>query len=261
MEYYYFIYKTTNLINSKFYIGKHKTKNIDDGYYGSGNGLLKAIKKYGKINFVREIIEFASSIEELNLLEEKYVTELEVSNPNCYNARIGGEGGWTHWNGSEGHVISTRKGGANSGVTERNYALSTEEYRDRYYKGLGKWIKENGYISREWSETERKQHGQIMSGENNPMFNKTWVFNPDTSEKIVIDKTELHLYESMGWNKGTKFKKKNSSGYGKCWVHKGTENKFIKSDELEKYKELGYIKGRYLIISKDQFKPNMSKDV
>jgi hypothetical protein len=44
----YFIYKTTNLLNGKYYIGMHVTNQIDDGYLGSGKYLNNAIKKYGK---------------------------------------------------------------------------------------------------------------------------------------------------------------------------------------------------------------------
>lgn len=36
---YYTIYKTTNLINGKIYIGKHQTKDPYDSYLGSGKRL------------------------------------------------------------------------------------------------------------------------------------------------------------------------------------------------------------------------------
>ncbi len=50
------IYKTTNLINGKIYVGYHNT-DINDGYLGSGTIFSKALKKYGKKNFVREVLE------------------------------------------------------------------------------------------------------------------------------------------------------------------------------------------------------------
>ena len=61
------IYKTTNLINGKTYVGKCVRE--DKSYYGSGKILKQAIKKYGKKNFIRETIDTASTREELNLKE------------------------------------------------------------------------------------------------------------------------------------------------------------------------------------------------
>ena len=43
------IYKTTNLVNGKIYIGKDSKNNPN--YLGSGNLLKKALIKYGKENF------------------------------------------------------------------------------------------------------------------------------------------------------------------------------------------------------------------
>ena len=65
----YLVYKTTNLVNGKIYIGKHETDNLDDGYLGSGKILRKAIEKYGEQNFKREILFECSTREEMNAKE------------------------------------------------------------------------------------------------------------------------------------------------------------------------------------------------
>ncbi len=63
------IYKTTNLVNGKFYVGKSKYN--DPEYLGSGIILKKAILKYGIENFNKEILEQCNSDAELNE-REKY---------------------------------------------------------------------------------------------------------------------------------------------------------------------------------------------
>lgn len=90
---YYFIYETTNIINGKKYRGYHGTSDINDGYLGSGPILKKAIKKYGKENFVREILEFCSSIDEVAEKEKIYVNKEWVKNKETYNLQIGGRYG------------------------------------------------------------------------------------------------------------------------------------------------------------------------
>jgi len=87
---YHFVYKTTNKINKKIYIGQHTTSNINDGYIGSGDLIKKAISKYGKDNFDFEIIEFCQSIKELNEREYHYIEDYNSLNPNGYNLRPGG---------------------------------------------------------------------------------------------------------------------------------------------------------------------------
>lgn len=89
---YYTIYKTTNLLNGKYYIGAHQTKNLDDGYMGSGVALKKAIEKYGKKSFNTEILHIVDSKEKMYELEK----ELVSINENTYNLTAGGEGGWSH---------------------------------------------------------------------------------------------------------------------------------------------------------------------
>ena len=61
---YHIIYKTTNLINGKIYVGMHSTDNLNDGYLGSGWILKQVIKKYGKENFKREVLLVLSNRKE-----------------------------------------------------------------------------------------------------------------------------------------------------------------------------------------------------
>lgn len=242
----YLIYKTTNLVNGKYYLGQHQTKNKDDTYLGSGKLLLQAIKKYGNESFKREILYECSSVDEMNQKEKEIVTQEEVSNPECYNARIGGEGGWTHWVGTEGHKASTKRGGANSGVRERNVKLTTEECRRRFEIGLKRWRLDNpDKLNDHKSDKFKKEQSERFMGVKNPMYGKCWVFNPVSEETKLIDKELLHEYENNGWNQGKRMRNKTHN-YGKCWVTKNGINKFIKRSEIEIFLHDGYIRGRIM---------------
>jgi hypothetical protein len=89
----YTIYKTTNILNNKIYIGKHQTENVDDDYLGSGLILGKDIKKYGRKNFKKEIIFIFDNENEMNLKEKELVTEDFIKRNDNYNLTVGGEGG------------------------------------------------------------------------------------------------------------------------------------------------------------------------
>lgn len=90
---YYGLYKITNLVNGKMYIGKHSTTNIDDGYMGSGKIIQRAIKKYGIESFRKEWLGFYEDEEELNYMERVFVDETWIDRVDTYNLKIGGEGG------------------------------------------------------------------------------------------------------------------------------------------------------------------------
>jgi len=89
----HYIYKTTNILNGKFYIGMHSTFNLEDGYLGSGKRLRYSINKYGKENHKKEILEYCKNREELKEREKQIVTEDLIQKQLCINLKIGGEGG------------------------------------------------------------------------------------------------------------------------------------------------------------------------
>ncbi len=87
----YLIYKITNTINGRYYIGRHATNNINDNYMGSGKAITNAIKKYGREYFIKEIIAESKSAEDLWELERQIVNESVVKDILSYNMTYGGK--------------------------------------------------------------------------------------------------------------------------------------------------------------------------
>lgn len=100
----YIVYKTTNIINGKIYIGVHKTNNPHgfDGYIGCGVYIDKfkfnknktifqrAVIKYGANNFVRSTLKIFDNLNDALDLERWLVDQSFVNNPNTYNMILGG---------------------------------------------------------------------------------------------------------------------------------------------------------------------------
>lgn len=126
----YTIYQITNKLNGKIYIGKHQTENPDDEYYGSGKFIKAAIKKYGKENFIKEVLFVFDTETEMNRKEKELITEEFVSRSNTYNAGIGGEGG-PHFKGK-------------THSPELKEMFRTEEFRSKVSEGVRKYYEEGG---------------------------------------------------------------------------------------------------------------------
>ena len=109
------IYKITNNINNKIYIGQ-TTRTLEERiaeHKRKRNPLIsKAIKKYGIENFSIEIIDKASTINKLNEKEFYYIKKYNSIAPNGYNQCEGGGNtiGYKHTEEAKAKMSEKRKG-------------------------------------------------------------------------------------------------------------------------------------------------------
>lgn len=89
---YGYIYKTTNTINDKIYIGQHKSTFFNPKYKGSGVLIRRAFNEYGKNNFKVELIESCETQDEMNTKEKYYINLFNSMNKEIgYNITQGGQ--------------------------------------------------------------------------------------------------------------------------------------------------------------------------
>lgn len=208
----YYTYKITNKVNGKFYIGVHKTTDLDDGYMGSGKLLTQAIKKYGIENFEKEILNTFSSAEEMFDSEAEIVNENFIERRDTYNVKIGGSGGWDHINNDvEFRKEKNRKAG------HKTHALYADKYVLWGAKGGRANFRKNGM-----------NPGITLAGKTAMLGKK---HTPETIAKMSAS------------SKGTGIGKQNSQ-YGTCWIHNNQVSKTINKDDLDEYLIEGWIKGR-----------------
>lgn len=195
---YYIIYKITNKINGKFYIGMHKTTNLNDGYMGSGKLIRAAIKKYGLENFIKEILHVFENEEDMKNKEKKLVVLNEMS----YNLCEGGKGGFGYINQNK----------LNSGITNensrKNLKRGSNPYKNtlQHYKNLSTILKEK-YPSGVWKNRkhstktiEKLKNHKRQIGINNSQYGTCWVTNGQENKKIK--KEELDIWLGKGYSKG-----------------------------------------------------------
>jgi group I intron endonuclease len=142
------VYKTTNLINQKIYIGVHSTNDIEDGYIGSGKTFKHAIKKYGKENFTRELLFDFPTPEEAYAKEKELVDLIFINRKDNYNFKEGGE---------QGKI---------SEATRLKLKQKTCCWR-------GKKGKDHPWFGRNHSEKTKNKLSIARMGNKNPMFGRT----------------------------------------------------------------------------------------
>lgn len=193
MEIFYTVYKVTNKLNGKFYIGTHKTRQLDDNYMGSGKYLKRAIEKNGIENFTKEILFIYDNPEQMYAKEAEIVNEDFLAEENTYNLRVGGFGGWDYINNN----------------------LTEEEIRLR--NKLGYSANKKNMLCSE----KNKKAGKKVFDEKLGIFSKGNSFegrkHSKQSKKLISEKIKKRLSNP-----------KNNPSYGKCWITDGEKSKMIK---------------------------------
>jgi len=153
---YFTVYITTNKINNVKYIGKHITNNLKDDYLGSGMLLKKAIDKYGRENFEKEIIFIFDNEEKMNEKEKELITEDIVKSKQYYNIALGGNGG---------NIVLYKENKEYKNICEK-MSKSQQKNRDGISERSKKLHSERkiGMYGRKQSEYQKKRVSEIMSG-------------------------------------------------------------------------------------------------
>lgn len=118
-----YIYKTTNLLNGKIYVGQSKfNPNENPEYLGSGYILLRAIKCYGESNFKKEIIEECLTQDQLCERERYWIATLKANHRGVgYNICEGGEWGDNWSNHPRKEELRAKFRQLNGGNNNPNY--------------------------------------------------------------------------------------------------------------------------------------------
>ena len=205
------IYKTTNLINGKFYIGK--SVNERKGYLGSGLILRQAIEKYGKGNFKKEIINRCNTKEELKKKEIYWIDKLKPS----YNIAKGGLGGDTFSNQTEKRKreITQKKRDSMKKYFEKNPSKPMSEKQKEQIRKTLTGRKQSEETKKKRSETFKK----IWKTEKHRKLIKEINSNPEHKKKLSKINKKVNWWK----NATEEQRKKHSEAVSRCWRKRKNE--------------------------------------
>ena len=134
-----------------YYYGQHKTDNLDDGYKGSGTGILQYYKKYPN-DYKFTILAFYTNKTDLNIAEQNLIGDLWKTDPYCLNRMPGCGGGSS---GGFKRVHEVNRGRKLSEETKRKMSES--------HKG-----KSSGNKGKKQSEIQIQNRINKIKGRKNP---------------------------------------------------------------------------------------------
>lgn len=214
----YLLYKITNKINGKFYIGAHKTKDENDDYMGSGKYLKNSQKRHGIENFEKVILESFEDSKTMFKRESEIIDEDFILREDTYNIKLGGDGGFDFINENGLNKISKGKdkGGLKGGKVHRERMKTDPEYRKKKIERLKKAHREGKFTygltfkGKSHTEESKKKIGIANSikqtGEGNSQYGTMWIHSLKEKRSKKIKKEEFTTWEAKGWLKGRKMK-------------------------------------------------------
>jgi hypothetical protein len=170
----------------------HSTTNLEDGYLGSGKRLRYSIRKYGKENHTKEILEFLPTREKLIIRESEIVDKILISDKMCMNIKEGGQGGFCNDKHRLKFLNSSKKTQIHL-LLKNNKELS-EKHRESSSKRMVELHKNGKIKHRDWTgkkhkESSKKLIGQKNSknqkGEKNSQYGTCWITNEFENKKIL----------------------------------------------------------------------------
>lgn len=197
MEKYGYVFISTNLINNKKYIGRHKAKSFTNKYKGSGKLIREAFKKYGINNFSVELIEWCDSEDSLNERERYWISKYNATeDPNFYNLSNGGEG----FGGLSGDKNPAKRPDVRKKMSENHADFSGKNNPN--YGGLSEINKRHISESRIAKGTAKGKNNPMYGrrGKDSPHYNRVHINNGDISR--TCHKDELEYYLNNGWRRG-----------------------------------------------------------
>jgi len=214
----YTVYKTTNTLNGKIYIGAHRTLNPRDRYLGSGRLISEAIRKYGREAFVKRVLFDFDTLEEMFAKEAELVPQAFVDRPDTYNLIPGGTHGNRYYQALKGLTPEVRRVAGERGMATLQ-RLKAEDPLLREYCNRA-----SGEVLRRWNRTRSKEslatfRGRTHSkgtkakmsealkvaqkGERNSQYGTVWVCREGDAPR-KIPKVELPAHQKDGWKRGRK---------------------------------------------------------